>query len=114
MATVQDEVHAAFHKVKANMFQTVHTEAGENVELRRHYFGMHAEAVMIELLEKYRLLLSIDTPTTRNERKRHTNIEQAVNMFLSVRSHLKSACILSVDLSIWYCVNRWKLECMKI
>ena len=96
MATVQEEVHAAFQKVKANMFQTVHTDAGENVELRRHYFGMHAEAVMIELLEKYRLLLSIDTPTTRNERKRHVNIEEAVNHFLSVCGHQKCAYVLSL------------------
>ena len=85
MANVEDEVRTAFQKAKANMLQTVHTDSGENVELRRHYFTMPAEAVVIELLEKYRMLLSIDTPTTRNERKRHSNIEQAVAIFLTVR-----------------------------
>ncbi|KAK7114721.1 uncharacterized protein [Littorina saxatilis] len=107
MATVQDEVNMAFQKVKATMFQTVQTESGENVELRRHYFGMHAEAVMLELLEKYRLLLSIDTPTTRNERKRHTNIEHAINQFfLAVQSEPLGRALLHLAV----CVGRLDLQ----
>ena len=84
MTNVQEEVKSAIQKVKATIFQTVQVDDQENVELRRHYMNMPAEAVMIELLEKYRLLLSIDTPTTRPERKRHSNIEQSVSTFLMV------------------------------
>ncbi|KAL8608369.1 hypothetical protein ACOMHN_002602 [Nucella lapillus] len=107
MAAVHEEVAASFQRAKANMFHTVEVEGQEYVELRRHYFQMHAEVVVMELLEKFRLLLSLDTPTTKNDRKRHSNIEQAVNMFLTT---MKSEPLGRALLHLAVCVGRLDLQ----
>ncbi|XP_076448916.1 LOW QUALITY PROTEIN: uncharacterized protein LOC143285481 [Babylonia areolata] len=108
MATVQEEVVSAFQRAKADLLHTVQgTEGQEHVELRAHYFRMHAEAVLMELLEKFRLLLSLDTPTNKSERKRHANIEQAVNQFLTV---MQSEPLGRALLHLSVCVGRLDLQ----
>lgn len=107
MSSVESEVKAAFHKVKANIFQIVQAEGGESVEMRKHYAGMNAEAVMMELLEKYQMLLQLDMPQTKNERKRHSNIETVTKSFISVMQQEPLARAL-LHLSV--CVGRLDLQ----
>ena len=56
----------------------------ENLELRKHYAGMSAEGVIVEMMEKFKLLISLDLPNNKYERRRHNTVETAVNNFLAV------------------------------
>lgn len=78
---VEKEVAEAFRKVKATILQE--TSEG-SVEIRKHYARIPAEAVIVELMQKFRLLMSLFTPDSRAERKHHDQLTAAVTQFLNV------------------------------
>ncbi|XP_025076268.1 uncharacterized protein LOC112553340 isoform X4 [Pomacea canaliculata] len=78
---VEKEVAEAFRKVKATILQE--TSEG-SVEIRKHYARIPAEAVIVELMQKFRLLMSLFTPDSRAERKHHDQLTAAVTQFLNM------------------------------
>lgn len=78
---LESEVAASFHKVKATILQT---NADGTPELRQHYARMPAEELIVELMQKFRLLMSLIVPEDKVQRRRHNNVEGAVTNFLTV------------------------------
>lgn len=79
--TIQQEIGSAFNKVKVTILET--NNEGDS-EVRRHYAQIPAEAVLMELMQKFQILLSIDEPRNKVEHKRHHVLNTAVRQFLSV------------------------------
>lgn len=80
-AKVEQEVAEAFNKVKVTILQT---DNEGHTEVRRHYAQIRADEVLMELMQKFRILLSIDAPQTKAEHKRYHQLDSAVNQFLNV------------------------------
>nr|KAG5712632.1 hypothetical protein BaRGS_029687 [Batillaria attramentaria] len=80
-ANIENEVAEAFNKVKVTIMQR---DDDGSMEVRRHYAQMTAEAVLMEMMQKFRILLSIDVPQSKAEHKRHHMLDAAVRQFLSV------------------------------
>ncbi len=98
------ELTAAFKKFQAAILQS--GEEGDS-EVRRHYLTIKPEVAIMEIYQKFQLLLSIDQPETRAQIKRQKQMEAAINGFLlTLRSD--NMAVLLFQLAI--CVTDTTLE----
>ncbi|XP_067652769.1 uncharacterized protein [Haliotis asinina] len=98
------ELAAAFQKFQAAILQT--GEDGES-EVRSHYLRLKPEIAIMEMFQKFQLLLSIDQPETRAQMKRHRQLESAINGFLLTMRDDQMACAL---LHLAICIGNTTLE----
>ncbi|XP_046338389.2 protein NO VEIN-like isoform X3 [Haliotis rufescens] len=98
------ELAAAFQKFQAAILQT--GEDGDS-EVRGHYLRLRPEIAIMEIFQKFQLLLSIDQPETRPQMKRHRQLESSINSFLlTMRDDQMASALLHLAI----CIGNTTLE----
>lgn len=103
--SLAEDILLAFTRFRTAIFQT--KVDGNGMEIRKHYLEMPAGVAIMEIFQKFMLLMSVERPETRSAMKKLNKMQNVISEFLST---INGDMIASYLFHMAICVSDTQLQ----
>lgn len=101
---LRKDIETVFQKFRTTIIQTT---ADGTWEVRNHYLKLRPEMAILEIFQKFKLIMSMDEPSSRAQKKQQQQIESVIcNFLVSVKDDVMAKTLFHLAI----CVSNSVLE----